>query len=113
MSTINPTITDMVLGKLYTWANVTAADTASAIECGGYVDKSVQFTGTFNGATAVMKGSNDGITFETLTDPQGNDISKTAVDLEQITEATRHIQPTFSGGGGSQSISVTIFAVRR
>jgi hypothetical protein len=113
MAAIAATVTDIYLGKIYRWTPLTAADTATAIEVAGYVDKSVQFTGTFGNATVVMKGSNDGAIFENLTDPQGNDISKTAADLEQITEATRHIQPTFSGGDGTQSVSVTVFAIRR
>lgn len=97
-----------------TWAGVTQADTFVAL--GGplladYADRNVQITGTIGGATVLIKGSNDGANYETLTDPQGNAISKTAVALEQITENTLFVQPTHSGGVG-ETINV-ILVMRR
>jgi hypothetical protein len=98
---------------LYTWSAVIAADTASAIEAEAWAaDRSVQIEGTFNGATVAIQGSNDGTTYQTLTDPQGNPISKaSSLPIEQITEITRYIKPLISGGGGSQSLTIKIFGV--
>lgn len=73
-------------------------------------DRSVQIEGTFDSATVVLQGSNDGTNWYTLTDPQGNAISKTSAALEQISEATRYIRPSVSSAGGSTSLTVTVFA---
>jgi hypothetical protein len=95
--------------NIITWTPLTAADPAGDVfEIGGSILDSVQFSGTWNGATAVLLGSNDNVTFFTLTDPQGNAISKTADGLEQIEENVRYIKPSTSGGGGSQSISCIV-----
>lgn len=72
-------------------------------------DKSVQVAGTLAGATIVIQGSNDGVNWETLQDPEGAALSFSASGLRGILEHTRYIRPVSSGGSGS-AISVTIFA---
>ena len=52
--------------------------TGDAAQVGSYADKTVQFAGTWGGATAVLEGSMDGTTWFTLTDYQGAAISATA-----------------------------------
>lgn len=102
-----------VLARIISWTPLTSANNVgSAMEWVHGRDRSVQITGTFDSATVILQGSNDGSIWSTLTDPQGNAISKTSADLEQISEATRYIRPSTSGGGGSQSITVTVFAAR-
>lgn len=98
---------------MYTWTTVIAADTASAVEAEAWAaDRSVQIEGTWDSATLLLKGSNDGTNFQTLTDPQGNILSFTLSNrLEQITEITRYIKPVISGGGGSQSLTIKVFGV--
>lgn len=91
-----------------TWAAMGNADTGVAIEMPGSSDRSVQFSGTFGTATVVLQGSNDGTNWVTLTDPQGNAISKTAASIEMIAELTRYIRPVTSGGGGGVSINVAV-----
>lgn len=92
------------------WTPLTAAnavgDTAGP-ELGA--DRTVAVTGTFNSATVVIQGSLDGTNFFTLNDFQGSAISCTAACLEGIAEFVPYIRPSTSGGGGSQSITVTIF----
>ena len=96
-----------------TWALLTAANAAGTrIEMPGSSDRCVQIDGTFDTATVVLQGSNDGTTYFTLTDPQGNAISKTAAALEQVSELTRFIRPSTSGGGGSQSVNVRLLLKR-
>lgn len=99
-----------------TWAAVTSADTATPVgpRYADFSDRSCQITGTFNAATVVWQGSNDGTQYESLTDPQGNAISKNTLGttLEAITEATLFARPSFSGGGGSQSLNC-ILVMRR
>ena len=94
------------------WTTTDETDTFVAEEVGWLTDKSVQFSGTWNGATFTLQGSNDAATYIVLTDPQGNGISKTVDAVEQITEATRYIKPTQSGGGASTAITVSVMCVK-
>jgi hypothetical protein len=92
-----------------TWTPITAANNVgNALEMPGSSDRSVQLDGTWDSGTVVLQGSNDGTTWFTLTDPQGNAISKTSNALEAISELTRYIRPSSSGGGGSHSVSCRV-----
>jgi len=113
MATINEVITNLKAWgdrfvHLILWETMGDDDTGRAIQMPGSSDRSVQISGTFNTATVVLQGSNDNVTWFTLTDPQGNAISKTAGALEMISELTRYIRPVTSGGGGSTDIDVTV-----
>jgi len=108
MATITPTVakagnngSDNVY--IATWASIGDSDTCTAIQMCGAADRSVQITGTFNSATVVIQGSNDGTNYVTLTDPQGNAISKTSAGIEQVEELTRYIKPSSSGGSSSST----------
>lgn len=112
MSTVTPTVTRIDDGGvrgvyLATWASMGNADTGAAVALGGGYDRSVQIEGTFGGATVTLQGSNDGSNWETLTDPQGNGIAKTAAALEAVTELTRYVRAITSGGAGT-SVTVTM-----
>lgn len=99
-------------GKVITWASVPNADvgiTPGAGLCGN-VDKSVAVTGTFGGATVAIQGSNDGSNWFTLSDPAGDAVTFTAAGIAAVMEATLHIRPSISGGDGTTSITVTMFA---
>lgn len=114
MATVTPTITNLRTaddnGHLVVWAALTTTnDTGVASEMWGQADRSVQISGTFgSGGTVVIEGSNDGTNYVTLTDPQGNAISKTSASIEQIEEITRYIRPKVSAGDGTTSITVTM-----
>jgi len=117
MAIVNHTVAEVKgfgeYAHVVTWTPLTSANaTGDAVEMPGSHIRSVQIDGTFDSATVVMQGSNDGTTWFTLTDPQGNAISKTAGALEQIQELTRYIRPSMSGGTGSQSISVRVLLKR-
>lgn len=112
MATITPTVVrvgDGGVTNVYvaTWAAIGDSDTCTAIQMCGAADRSVQITGTFGSATILLQGSNDGTNYATLTDPQGNVISKTSAAIEQIEELTRYIKPSTSGGTGS-AITVSV-----
>lgn len=99
--------------SVYTWANLVLADATGAVlnrQVASFADRSVQITGTFDGATVIFEGSNDGTNFRTLTDPQGNDISKTAAALEQITELVLNVRPRVTGAGALTDITVILLA---
>lgn len=112
MATITPTLVKKGGGGMdtiyvATWAAMGNADTGTEIQMAQASDRSVQVSGTFGGATVVLQGSNDGTNWVTLTDPQGNAISKTSAAIEQIEEATLSIRPVTSGGTGT-SIDVNV-----
>lgn len=96
-----------------TWATLTSTDAAgSAYE----PDRTraaiaaVQFTGTFDSATAVLQGSNNGTNWVTLSDTLGSAISFTAAGYAELSTAVAYIRPSTSGGGGSQDIDCVLVA---
>lgn len=112
MATITPTlvrVSDPGIRDVWlaTWTAMGNADTGAPVQMSGASDRSVQIEGTFASATVAIKGSNDGTNYQLLTDPQGNNISKSAAALEAITELTRYIQPVTSGGSGT-SVTVSV-----
>lgn len=112
MATITGTtakVTDGGVNNTYiaTWAALGNADVGTQVAMAGASDRSVQIEGTFASATVVIQGSNDGTNWQPLTDPQGNAISKTAAALEQISELTRFVRPSTSGGAGT-NVTVTL-----
>lgn len=87
------------------WTGLLNGDTGSVIEMPGSSDRSVQFNGTFgSGGTVQIEGSNDGTNYVVLTDPQGNNISKTSASIEMITELTRYIRPRVTAGDGTTDL---------
>lgn len=113
MATITPTVIEIKAygesAHLVQWLTIGDADTCTAIEMPGHTVRSAQIAGTFGSATVVIQGSNDGTNYVTLTDPQGNAISKSAAALEQIEENTRYLKPNSTGGtGSSTNVSVLL-----
>lgn len=96
-----------------TWANMANSDTGAALEMVGSADRSIQVTGTFgSGGNLRIQGSNDGTNWNTLTDPQGNDINLTTSKIEQIMEVVRYMRPNVTAGDGTTNLTVSIL-VRR
>lgn len=85
-----------------------ATNAASAVlNIASYPDKCIEAVGTWDSATLVVQGANAS-TYLTLTDPQGNALSKTADFVEQVQENPVNLKVSITGGGGSESIVVTI-----
>lgn len=127
MATVAPSIAkvDTFLDDAHviTWTPLTTTNVdGGAIEMPGSADRTIQFTGTFGAsATVILQGSNfpapvastDADWF-TLTDPQGNAISKTAAAGEAVLELTRWIRPKLtSGGDGSTAIGCRLLVKRK
>lgn len=116
MATISPVITKAKDDTMvFTWTALTAANANGdpiPSTYADYADRCVHILGTFDAATVVWQGSNDGSNYLTLTDPQGNGISKGAAAIEAITEGALWQRPSTSGGGGSQSVTVICVARR-
>ena len=94
----------------YTWSNLAQGDDGIPISIPGAADRSVQVTGTFNGASVIIEGTLEEtpINYFTLTDMQGNPISFSAVGGELISEMVTHIRPRISGGGASTDLVVIL-----
>jgi hypothetical protein len=79
-----------------TWV-VTGTDDGFPETAPQYPTKSVQVFGTFGGGTILIEGSNDGgVTWFTLTDGQGNNLSFTTAGGEKIQENTQKVRPRAS-----------------
>lgn len=127
MAAVAPVIQQVVTflddAHVLVWTPITTTnDYGTKIEMPGSADRSIQFTGTFGAAaTIVLQGSNFESPVETtdadwftLTDPQGNAISKTAAGGEAVTELTRWIRPKLaSGGDGSTAIGARLLVKRK
>lgn len=97
---------------LIKYTGISEADTTPApFEVIEWADRSVQVNGTFNAGTLTIEGSNDGVNFYALTDPQANALAFTAAKIEQISEITRYVRPRVTAGTGVD-LNVTI-ALRR
>ena len=98
---------------IYEWTGLLNGDDGSPIELPSFPDMSVEFSGTFGtGGTILLEGSNKGSAYYTLTDPQGNAISKTAAALEQVEELVRYVRPRVSAGDGTTSLTATLICRR-
>jgi len=98
---------------IISWTGLLNGDVGEAVEMPGSIIRSIQFTGTFGvGGTIVLQGSNDGTNYVTLTDPQGNAISKTAAGIESISEITRYIRPSATAGDGTTTLVATLLLRR-
>lgn len=116
MATRSLTRTNLPAGTsvaLLAWTGLANGDVGEAFECLDFADLNVTVEGTFGaGGTIVLKGSNDGTNYYTLTDPQGNAISKTAAATEAVVETPRYIRPEVTAGDGSTSLQCRILARR-
>lgn len=95
------------------WNTLLNGDTGAPLDadqgCPNFADKTVHVKGNFTGpATIVIEGSNDGVTWVTLTDPAGALLSFTSEDLKVVLENPQEIRPRVSAGGGSTDLDVFI-----
>ena len=112
-ASVTPINTFKDSAHVITWTGLLNGDDGSPIEMPGSSDRSIQFTGTFGvGGTIVLEGSNDGTNYVSLTDPQGNAISKTAAGIEAVMELTRYIRPRVTAGDGTTSLVATLLVKR-
>lgn len=111
--TVEPILTRKDNAHVITWADLANGDTGQPLEMPGSSDRSIQVFGTFGtGGNLRIQGSNNGINWHVLTDPQGNQINLTSAHIEQIMEVTRYIRPQVSAGDGTTSLTASIL-VRR
>lgn len=116
MTTRVPTIAESEDGSsiVCTWTGLANGDDGTPINWLRHADRSIQFLGTFGTSGSIrLEWSNDGgTTWVTSTDPQGNDIIKTAAGGEAITEFALLVRPRVTAGDGTTSLTA-ILAARR
>ena len=120
MATITPTISALsTFGNTsvnmysYTPMTFSGTDVGVAQEMPGSADRSVQVSGTFGtGGNLRIEGSNDGITYAVLTDPQGNALDFTTAKIETVMEIVRFIRPRITAGDGTTSLTCTMLMRR-
>ena len=110
MSTVQGTVTE-VSGdgkvKLVSWA-LAQGDEGAAAQWTEYADRCFQVAGTFGGASVTIQGSNDGINWASLSDPQGNALTFVTGRIEQALELPVFVRPVVSNGDGTTALSVTL-----
>lgn len=100
---------------IVTWEALTQTglDSGDPLEMPGSADRSVQVIGTFGvGGSVRVEGSNNGVDYAVLTDPQGNALDITAAKVEAITELTRYVRPRVTAGDGTTDLDIMLL-VRR
>lgn len=110
MATVAPatSIVNKVNSKVL-WSGVSTGDTITtlAVDYMAGLAGSVQFAGTFGGATLTLTGSNDGTNYVTLKDVNGNSISTTTAGVFEFSTTCLYIKPA-SSGGAADDVEVTV-----
>ncbi len=115
MPEITPTTTPEGSGIItYKWSSMGDDDTGKEVISAHYSDKDLQVIGTtWDSATLVIEGSNDGgTTYRTLKPVDTNDVTTlsftTGNPSETILSNPAIIRPKTSGGGGTTDVTVLI-----
>lgn len=102
-----------VPAALFTWTGLDSDDSGTPITIVDYTDQTMTVRGTFGaGGSVTIQGSNDGSNWFTLTDPQGNALTKTAAGIEMVVEAPRYVRPIVTAGDGTTSLTVELLCRR-
>jgi hypothetical protein len=113
MATVSPTFNsiqaqaqDIYFTK---WTGVVTGDTVNPRVSPAQVPiaGTVQFSGTFGGATVKLQISNDGTTYFDMKDLSGVTISTTAAAIFEFTTAALYLRPVSTGGTGD-SVTTTL-----
>jgi hypothetical protein len=91
-----------------TWDGMAADDDGEPVRLAVYSDRAVQVSGTFGGASITIGGSNDGVTYHALNDPQGNALTLTVAALKAVIELPIYLKPRVFGGDGTTALKVVL-----
>jgi hypothetical protein len=95
-----------------TWTGLDSDDTGAKVTVPPCIGLTVQVLGTFNSATAVIQGSNDGTNWSNLADRAGSAIGLTAAGMAGVPDRPLYLRPTSTGGGGSTALTVILAGQR-
>jgi len=105
---------DKTRASVILWANMKSGDVGRSLDISNQSDRTIQVTGTFSGASATLKGSNNpgpSPLYDTLRDPFNSLLVFTGEDLKQILEVPHRVRPEISGGDLNTNLTVRICAV--
>lgn len=95
---------------VYSWIGLVNDEDGQPVDVPDYADKSADIEGVFGaGGSAVIEGTNkpsSPLSYKTLNDPQGNQISVTSAKIETILENVKTLRPRVVGGDGTTAINV-------
>lgn len=97
--------------KLVTWTGLkfTTADSGDPVQWVDCADRCVQVLGTFGvGGSLTIEGSNNGVDFLALSDPQGNPLTFTSSRIEQVLELPRYVRPRVTAGDATTNLDVLL-----
>lgn len=111
MATITGTDNQYAMShRLRTWAPLTTTNADGNpinFASNGTGGVTFQVTGTWGvGGAMVIEGSNDGVTYFTLTDQANAALSLTANALKSVRDTPMFIRPRVTGGDGTTSLTV-------
>lgn len=114
-NTVNPRIS--YPGKhdvKVTWETMVSASRGAGQDLSHYPMKSVQVVGTFgvNGGVRIEGSNDDGATYFTLKDPNGNNLAFTAAGGGYIANSPGLIRPLVTRAGLTTDLDVIIRAAR-
>ena len=100
--------------KKVTWTLTTADHTGTAVKLPEWADRTIQFGGTWGGATAIVEGSQDNVLFGGLSNAAGGAaISKTAdAGPVSIIELPIYMRPRLSVVGAGATVTATLLLRR-
>lgn len=97
---------------LQTWSLQQAEVGDSELSPTSLAVASIQFAGTFGGATVAIEISNDGVNWLPLTDRNDTAVTATAAGLVDVSCGAARIRAKTTGGNGTTDIMVTLAAWR-
>lgn len=96
---------------LTTWEAITTTDhTGDGFSNPGAPDRTVQAFGTWDGATLIIEGSNDGTNWSQCYDAAGDLFSLTADGIKALRENPLFIRPRLSVVGSSADVDVLMLS---
>lgn len=97
----------------YTWTLTAADATGESTTNPGAADRTVQFVGTFGGATVKLYGSNNEIDWNVLHDFNGAELSFTSGAIALIAENPAYIRPEATGTSGTTDVQAIMVSRSR
>ena len=95
------------------WTITTAGIDGVPIQYPEYADRTFQCSGTWGAATLAIQGSNDNVTYFTLSNAAGATAATfTADGMKSVIELPRFIKPILTAVGAGATITVTLVARR-
>lgn len=112
MATINGEIRSVSANnkvQLVTWPGLGLDDEGAAAAWVEFADRCFQVAGTFGvGGSLTVEGSNDGVNWSALSDPQGNALTFTTQKIEQALELPLFVRPVVTAGDETTDLTVTL-----